>query len=177
MANPPPVLKTLDRRLSSQPTEVKFCQQCVISNQRPRIIFDEKGVCGACHYAHEKHHLVDWSKREKELEILCDQHRSKDGYYDVVVPSSGGKDSTFVSYTLKHKYGMHPLTVTWSPFLYTDVGWRNFQRFIAAGYDNILGSPDGTLHRKMAKLCFELLGDAWEPFAYGQMGFGYQIIF
>ncbi len=170
-----PSFKTLDRRLSKQPQEIKFCTKCVVSNQRPRITFDKENVCSACRYAEEKHHQIDWTKREQELQELCNHYRSKDGSYDVVVPASGGKDSTYVAYELKHNYGMHPLTVTWSPFIYTDVGWRNFQRFIQAGYDNIMGSPDGVLHRKLAKLCFELVGDAWEPFAYGQMSFGYHI--
>ena len=28
------------------PSEVRFCKGCVISNQRPRIVFDEEGICG-----------------------------------------------------------------------------------------------------------------------------------
>ena len=28
------------------PSEVRFCARCVISNQRPRIEFDDLGVCG-----------------------------------------------------------------------------------------------------------------------------------
>ena len=30
------------------PKEVKFCKECVVSNQRPRITFDKNGVCNAC---------------------------------------------------------------------------------------------------------------------------------
>lgn len=37
---------------------------------------------------------------KKELKALCD------GSYDVIVPSSGGKDSAFVAYQLKYKYGI-----------------------------------------------------------------------
>ena len=44
------------------PEEVKFCKKCTISNQRPRIIFDEKGVCSACNYAEYKRNKVDWAK-------------------------------------------------------------------------------------------------------------------
>ena len=36
---------------------------------------------------------IDWDEREKELEELCNKHRKNDGSYDVIVPSSGGKDS------------------------------------------------------------------------------------
>ena len=34
--------------LYNLPTEVIFCKKCVISNQRPRIHFNEQGICSAC---------------------------------------------------------------------------------------------------------------------------------
>lgn len=158
------------------PLEVKYCARCVISNQRPRIHFDEQGVCSACRFAEHKQKGIDWTKREHELIKLCDQHRSKDGSWDVIVPASGGKDSTFVAHQLKYKYGMHPLTVTWSPHLYTDIGWKNFQNFIhVGGHDNILGTPNGRVHRQMTRLAFEHLGDPFQPFIYGQKAFPMQM--
>ena len=33
------------------PKDVKFCRKCTISNQRPRIKFDDTGVCSACNFA------------------------------------------------------------------------------------------------------------------------------
>lgn len=157
------------------PLEVRYCARCVISNQRPRIHFDEQGVCSACRFAEFKKTGIDWAAREKELLELLDQHRSKDGSYDVIVPSSGGKDSAFVAHQLKYKYGMHPLTVTWSPHIYTDIGWRNFQNFIhVGGFDNVLGTPNGKVHRKLTALAFEHLGDPFQPFIYGQKAFPMQ---
>jgi hypothetical protein len=95
--------------------KVEYCKKCVISNQRPRIIFHEQGVCNACLYWERKSQVVDWSSREEEFKDLCDRFRRKDGRHDVIVPSSGGKDSSFVAHQLKYKYKMNPLTVTWSP--------------------------------------------------------------
>ena len=71
--------KTLDRQLEKQPKEVVYCEKCVVSNQRPRITFDENGVCSACNYAHIKHNVIDWDAREEMLRELLDRHRSKDG--------------------------------------------------------------------------------------------------
>ena len=97
------------------------------SNQRPRTEFDDEGVCSACRYAEKKFGgFIDWNKREKELIKLLDKHRSKDGSWDVIVPSSHGKDSAMVTHQLKEKYGMLPLTVTWAPFIYTEVGFKNY---------------------------------------------------
>ena len=167
--------KTIDRQLGNSPENIVFCKKCVISNQRPRIAFDENGVCSACNYAFEKHNVIDWAQREKMLKDLLDKYRSKDGSYDCVVPSSGGKDSAYTAHQLKYKYGMHPLTITWAPFEYTDIGWKNYVNFKDKGFDNILCFPNGILHRKLSRLAFELLGDAWEPFAYGQKSFAFQI--
>ena len=92
-----------------------------------------------------------------------------------MVPSSGGKDSAFVAHQLKYKYGMNPLTVTWTPLVYTDIGWRNFQSLRDAGFTNILASPNGKLHRQLARLSFEEFGDAFHVFVLGQLSYAFHI--
>lgn len=165
------------------PPEVHYCKKCVISNQRPSstveyknranapkttISFDENGVCAPCKFAETKDSLIDWEEREEELRALCDGFRSKQGNYDCIVPGSGGKDSAFTSHILKHKFKMNPLTVTWSPHIYTDVGLRNFQNWINSGFDNILFTPNGKVHRQLSKLAFENLLHPFQPFILGQ---------
>lgn len=157
------------------PLDVRYCTHCVISNQRPRIHFDDSGKCSACRVAEMKRTQIDWDLREKELIELCDRHRSADGSWDVIVPCSGGKDSAFTAHQLKTRYGMHPLTVTWAPHIYTDLGWKNLQAFIHSGFDNILATPNGLVHREMTRLAFEHLGDPFQPFIYGQKAFPLQI--
>jgi N-acetyl sugar amidotransferase len=157
------------------PTEVKFCKKCVVSNQRPRIVFDEEGICSACRFAEHKQNGIDWVAREKELTLLCDNHRSNDGSYDVVVPGSGGKDSNYVAHMLKHKYRMHPLVVTWSPHIYTDIGRKNLTSFIDSGFDNILVTPNGEIHRKLTKASFVEMGDPFQPFIFGQYSAPFRI--
>lgn len=169
------MIASLDRQFDELPTEVAFCRNCVVSNQRPRTTFDESGVCSACQWAYEKDHVVDWDARERELAELCARHRSKDGRFDVVVPGSGGKDSGFVAHQLKHRFGMNPLCCTWTPFEWTDIGWSNLRAFNAAGFTNLLATPDGKLHRALARAAFEAKGDAWEPFAYGQKAWAFHV--
>jgi N-acetyl sugar amidotransferase len=158
------------------PSEVIYCIKCTVSNQRPRITFDENGVCAACQYAEFKKTKINWKERDQELQELCDKYRKNNGSYDVIVPSSGGKDSAFVAYQLKYKYGMNPLTVTWSPHLWTRDGFDNFQEHIhTGGFDNVLGTPNGTVHRKLTKISFEILGDPFQPFIYGQTHYPMQM--
>ena len=101
---------------------VTFCTRCVVSNQRPRITFDEEGVCSACQNAEYKSKNIDWNQRHQDLVALLDLYRSSDGSYDVLVPVSGGKDSATIAHRLKHEFGMHPLTVTWAPNIWTKIG-------------------------------------------------------
>ena len=165
------------------PSEVKFCRSCVLSNQRPNstveykntkdsnkstINFDEKGMCDACNFAERKKKSIDWEEHDKMLQEICDRHRKNDGSYDCIVPGSGGKDSFYASHILKNKYGMHPLTVTWAPHIYTDWGWKNFQSWIHAGHDNFLMTPNGRVHRLLTRLSTELLFHPFQVFILGQ---------
>lgn len=158
------------------PSEVKFCKKCTISNQRPRITLDENGICSACNFADFKKNKIDWKKREEELVALLNKFRRNDGTYDVIVPCSGGKDAAYIAHELKHKYMMNPLTVTWAPHLYTEIGFQNLHNMIRIGdLANILGTPPGKTHRMLTKLSFEILGDPFQPFIYGQTNFPLQI--
>ncbi len=164
-----------DTQLAKSPKDVFYCKKCVVSNQRPRITFNKDGVCSACEYAHEKHHVIDWKKREEQLHALLDKYRSKDGSYDCVVPGSGGKDSAYVSHMLKYQYNMNPLTVTWAPYVYTQIGWDNYVAWKDSGFDNVLVFPNGQIHRKLARIAFEVYGDHFLPFGYGQKALAFHM--
>ena len=168
-------MEITDRQVLELPQEVRFCTRCVMSNQRPRITFDEHGVCSACRYAEFKKRAIDWEARRRQFMELCDRFRSKDGSYDVVVPCSGGKDSSTIAHRLKAEYGMHPLCVTFSPPVYSEIGWKNLRRFIDAGFDHVLVSPRGDVNRALTRLCFELYGDHNEIFDRGQMSAPFRV--
>jgi N-acetyl sugar amidotransferase len=165
------------------PEEVTYCSRCVISNQRPNsaveylhtpdsrkktIHLDGHGICDACRLAEQKQASIDWSERERRLVEVCDRFRRKNGSYDCIVPGSGGKDSFYAAHVLKYRYGMHPLTVTWAPHIYTEWGWRNFQAWIHAGFDNYLCTPNGRVHRLLTRLALENLFHPFQPFILGQ---------
>ena len=164
------------------PKKVIFCKKCVISNQKPNSEveikskfkkkkstqnIDENGICNACKYATIKE-SIDWDARENELVKLLDKHRKNDGSYDCIAPSSGGKDSCYVAHILKYKYNMNPLTVTWAPHEFTQIGWDNFQNLLNSGFDNILVTPNRNVHRKLTKHSFLNLLHPFQPFIVGQ---------
>lgn len=172
------------------PREVRFCTKCVMSNQRPAstaefkhtkdskkttLEIDEDGVCDACRHAEEKQR-IDWHKREEELLCLLDKFRRHDGQYDCIVPGSGGKDSAFQSHILKTKYGMHPLTVTWPPILYTEYGWQNYKNWIdIGGFDNLSYNRNGKIMKLLTRLAIENLLHPFQTFILGQKNMGPRI--
>lgn len=165
------------------PGKVIYCRKCVMSNQRPAsavefrhtaatqkvtLHIDAEGVCDACRFA-EKKKNIDWKKLEEELLKLLDKHRKTDGCYDCIVPGSGGKDSGYAAHVLKYKYGMHPLTVTWPPILYTDYGYRNFSNWIeVGGFDNVTFKPNGHVMKLLTRLSIENLLHPFQTFMLGQ---------
>jgi N-acetyl sugar amidotransferase len=165
------------------PGKVIFCKRCVMSNQRPSsypefkhtrnritptLHIGDDGVCDACRFAERKLD-IDWEDREKQLSRLLDRYRRDDGEYDCVAPGSGGKDSAYAAHVLKYKYGMHPLTVTWPPILYTDYGLINFRNWLeVGGFDNISFKPNGRVQRLLTKLSIENLLHPFQTFILGQ---------
>ena len=178
----------MKKNLYGLPSEIKYCIKCNISNQQPTttneyyhtkesvfttIEFDSDGVCSACNFNKKKwDYTINWKDREKELVDLCNKYRKKDGSYDCIVGGSGGKDSVFQSYQLKYKYKMNPLTVTWAPHIYTQVGWKNFQNWISiGGFDNYLYTPNGKIHRLLTREATINLLHPFQPFIIGQKTF------
>jgi N-acetyl sugar amidotransferase len=144
---------------------IRYCTRCLMPNSRPRIVFDEEGVCNACLYAERKGRDIDWTERQREFRDLLDRFKSKDGRWDCVVPWSGGKDSSTIVWRLKHDYGMNPLLVTFSPMMPNEVGNRNREAMIQAGFDHLFFRPDQRVHRRLAKRFFLERGNqkvAWD---------------
>lgn len=167
---------------------VQMCTRCVVTNQRPRIVFDADGVCSACRYAERKRSGIDWAERRRQLDELLGaagrgsarrgaarQGKAGHGtawhgrdFYNAIVPASGGKDSSFVAWTLRD-LGMTSLLARWQPHIITPIGERNWQALIHSGFDAVTAQPNGLLHRKLSRLALEYYGDPFLPFIYGQL--------
>src|SRR4030042_131921 len=106
--------KSMDRR-QAEGTESyhRRCTRCLLPETFPDITFDEDGVCNYCvEYLEKGKKTPRWQTlREKRVERLIEKSRNK-GDYDCLVSYSGGKDSTYLLYVLKEKYGLNVLAYT-----------------------------------------------------------------
>lgn len=138
-------------------SEVFWCKSCLNMSTRPRIKFDERGYCNACVWSEAKKKF-NWKKREDELQNLIKKYKSKNKSFDCIVPVSGGKDGSYVSHTLKNKYGLRPLTVTSRPPLTLSVGEQNLENFVRSGFDHIHITPNEEVMQAFNKKGFIEMG-------------------
>lgn len=130
-------------------------------NTKPDLFFDEKGVCDACRSSELKHAKIkgiNWKARQKEFEKIINKYRSKDGYYDCIVPVSGGKDSHYQAHMMKVVYKMHPLFVCFEATNITELGNKNLENIRQFG-DLIYFKKDPQVYKKMVIETFKRVGD------------------
>ncbi len=178
----------MKQNIANSPENVIFCKKCVTSNQKvlsSSLISDDQkhsnrsrmgfidGVCDGCIQVDRKYNQdIDWKERELKLKKILEKYRSRNGSYDCIVPGSGGKDSVFQAEILKKKYNMNPLTVTFSPHMYTEAGMKNFHNWPLNGdVHNFLYTPSGGVHKKLTQLAFKNLLHPFQPFIFGQRHF------
>tara|TARA_B100001057_G_scaffold492224_2_gene584166 strand:+ start:10379 stop:11467 length:1089 start_codon:yes stop_codon:yes gene_type:complete len=131
-----------------------WCKNCLNTSTRPRISFDKKGFCNACQWVEEKK-KINWSKRQLSLKKFF---LKKKNDYDCIVPVSGGKDGSYVAYSLKKKFNINPLCVTVRPPLELELGNKNLRNFINSGFDHIHVSPNQKVMKDLNKIGFKYKG-------------------
>ncbi len=145
---------------------MRYCKLCVTPQTRPRIEFDNEGVCNACRYAETKKN-IDWKKKAQELKDIVKKYKRSEGY-DCIVPVSGGKDSHFQTHYVKEVLGLTPLCVTFNPAMPSEIGVKNRENLInSLAVDHILITPDPKMHAKLAKIMLKEHGNVFLPWIQG----------
>ena len=141
--------------------EFKYCKKCLMPNTRPGISFNEEGVCSACvNYENRKN--IDYNKRFKELEKICDKYRGMNGKngFDCAIAVSGGKDSHFQVHIMKEKLGMNPILFSVEDnFTLTNAGAHNIRNISEEFGCNIITiKPNIKLQKNVMRKTFEKYG-------------------
>jgi N-acetyl sugar amidotransferase len=149
---------------------IEYCTHCVTPNSRPRIEFDDKGVCNACKHAEKYKKIANWDEREEELRerIKRNLDRVPDREYDCILGVSGGKNSTFQAWYLKNKLGLNVLAMTFTPLMPTPTGVHNLRSLLEkVGVDHISINANTHVYAKLTKINTLEHGDPFKPWFYG----------
>lgn len=140
--------------------DVRRCTRCILPENYPDIDFDENGVCRVCREHDRRYSGIDWDSRRARLEKILDRYRGKGEKYDVMVPFSGGKDSTYTLWTLKNRYGMRCLAFNFDNG-FQDPGALAFVKKAASrlGVDLITYSPDFQLLKDVYRRALNATGE------------------
>jgi N-acetyl sugar amidotransferase len=142
---------------------MKRCLRCVMPDTRPDTAFVD-GVCSAC-IAYAKRPAIDWQTRREQLGTLLarmrEHARSARNDYHCIVPSSGGKDSTYQVLTLM-QLGLRPLVVTASTCHLTPIGRANIDN-LARHATTIEVTPNRAVRAKLNRLGLTMVGDISWP--------------
>lgn len=130
------------------------CIRCVIPDTRPDTAFVD-GICSAC-LAYEKRPQIDWDERKRELLQLLDKHGGR-----CIVPSSGGKDSTYQVLTLL-KLGADVTVVTATTCHLTEIGRANIDN-LARYARTVEVTPNRAVRARLNRLGLTLVGDISWP--------------
>ena len=134
---------SLERKKLKYPIDkiknLKRCSKCILPETFPYIYFNNDNVCNYCfNYIKKKK-----SKSINALFDLVEPYRKQNNNLDILVPLSGGRDSTYALHIIKEELKMNPITYTYDWGMVTDLARRNIARICGKlGVENIIVAAD-----------------------------------
>lgn len=139
---------------------MKSCARCLTVETADTITFDKTGTCSVCTQVEHKLTNVNWDERYADLMVLASNARARRGNYDLIVPFSGGKDSTFQLLYVIRDLGLKPLVVRFNHWgLRPGVEANNLRTFRALGCDVIDFRPNWRVVRELMLEALRRRGD------------------
>ena len=142
---------------------MEYCKKCGLPSTYRGIRIGENGVCNFCDFydAHSKR-LRDHAGLEaffaERAEAAKEEAKRRGSKFDCVAGLSGGKDSTYVIYQLKHKYGLRVLAFTLDNGFSTPFGVNNVKNALdRLGVEHVRITPDDEILRKFYEKSLQLL--------------------
>lgn len=144
---------------------IRYCKKCLFPETKPDLHFNEEGICSACIASEQKHQGIDWKQREIDFKKIVAHYKLPEGKtgYDCLIPVSGGKDSTYQAYFMKHVCGLNPLCVCFETTAVTEVGQKNLDNISKMGMDVIHFKKNYDVYKTMVIEGFKRVGDEMWP--------------
>ena len=121
---------------------MKTCRNCTLSDAVFTVRIGEDGLCNYCAGKTSVPGMSpeEQAAAEATLREAFDLYRDRP--YQVLVAYSGGKDSTFTMQTLREKYGVSVLAMTFDNGFLTARSWENMREATARlGVDSVTVRP------------------------------------
>lgn len=142
---------------------MKYCVKCGLPETYAKIRLDGSQVCNYCRFFEEhERELMDYgalsAQFAREIERAKQTARKNHARYDCIVGLSGGKDGAYITYQLKHTYGMRVLTYTLNNGFSTDFGRDNIALLAdKLDVDHIRVTVNETQLRRYYSVCMKLM--------------------
>ncbi|NCC62266.1 MAG: ATPase, partial [Verrucomicrobiae bacterium] len=115
-----------------------YCKRCILNDSFPGILFADDGICNYCHAWNKRWGSFNFNRAENELKKIFNIVKTKNRKYDCLLPYSGGRDSSYVLYLCKEKYGLNPLAVTFNNLFMSSYAKNNiFSMIEVLGVDHV----------------------------------------
>jgi hypothetical protein len=132
---------------------VKRCNKCILSENFPRIKFDEHGICNFCN--NKLLYTTENSEIESSKAEVLKLFKEKKGksQYDAIVCYSGGKDSTYTLKLAVEKYNLNVLSFTLDNGFISPVAFKNIEKVVSKlGIDHITYRPSYTFMKGLYRV-------------------------
>lgn len=140
---------------------MKSCTRCLITETADTISFDQSGSCSVCVQVDHKLNDINWYDRGMELATTILRAKARNGQYDVIVPFSGGKDSTYQLWHAVTKLKLRPLVVRYNHWgMRPGVERNNARTFKGLGVEVIDFRPNWNVVRETMREALLRKGDS-----------------
>ena len=138
-----PMDETLLRYNEGRIKNLRRCCRCVLPETFPFISFDSSGCCNYCRSYRPRYRHLDPAAAKQNFIASLEKYRGAGGSPNVIVPFSGGRDSSYGLHLIKKEFRLTPITFTYDWGMVTDLARRNVARMCGQlGIQNILVSAD-----------------------------------
>ena len=139
--------------------KLKKCNSCLLPETYETIEFDAAMVCNVCRGKQHRDENIDWASRKTQLDELVEANRGKYDY-DMIVPFSGGKDSTYTLWYLMNEYKVKPLVVRFDHgFMRDTLIENNTRTFKKLGVDVLNFTPNWKVVKRLMLESLRRKGD------------------
>jgi glucosamine--fructose-6-phosphate aminotransferase (isomerizing) len=122
---------------------LKRCSRCILPETFPYINFDDNGVCNYCKNYRPRYANMHQTQTKQEFIDSLKQYKRHNNSPDVLVPFSGGRDSSYGLHLICKEFDLKPITFTYDWGMVTDLARRNIARMCGQlGVQNILVSAN-----------------------------------